>query len=50
MIAVISGSLAVILIVTVVRWMAAVPLLRTLSASIDNWADELHGQDSAAGH
>ena len=49
MIAVITGSLAVILVVTIVRWIAAIPLLRAFSASIDQWADELHGQDSAAG-
>jgi hypothetical protein len=27
----------------VVRWVAAVPLVRTLSASIDSWADAVHG-------
>ena len=48
MIAVITGSLAVILIVTIVRWIAAIPLLQAFSASIDEWADELHGQDPAA--
>lgn len=45
MISVITGSLVVILVVTIVRWMAAIPLLQALSASIDDWADELHGQD-----
>jgi hypothetical protein len=49
MIAVITGSLAVVLIVTIVRWIAAIPLLQAISASIDEWADDLHGQDSAAG-
>ena len=49
MIAVITAGLTFILIVTIIRWIADVPLLRTLSASIDNWADELHGQDSAPG-
>lgn len=49
MIALISGSLAVILIVTIVRWIAAIPLLRAISASIDDWADDLHGQHPQAG-
>ena len=47
MIAVITGSLAVVLIVMIVRWIASVPLLQAFSASIDEWADELHGQDPA---
>lgn len=49
MIALISGGLAVILIVTIVRWVAAIPLLRAFSASIDEWADDLHGQEPEAG-
>ena len=49
MIALITGSLAVILIVTIVRWIAAIPLLRAFSASVDEWADDLHWQDPAVG-
>ena len=49
MIALITGSLAVILIVTIVRWIAAIPLLRAISASVDEWADDLHWQDPAVG-
>ncbi|MEO7654983.1 MAG: hypothetical protein ABIS23_04780 [Sphingomicrobium sp.] len=45
MISVITGSLVVILAVTIIRWIAAIPLLRALSASIDDWADELHGEE-----
>lgn len=49
MIGAITASLAVILIVVIVRWIAAIPLLNAFSASIDEWADELHGQDPAKG-
>lgn len=49
MIGAITASLAVILIGVIVRWIAAIPLLKAFSASIDEWADELHGQDPAAG-
>ncbi|MES2002867.1 MAG: hypothetical protein V4444_11250 [Pseudomonadota bacterium] len=41
------ASLAVIILaITVVRWVASVPLLRTLSISVDQWADSVQGQDS----
>jgi hypothetical protein len=46
MIAAISGGLVVILSVAVVRWVVSVPLIRTLSASIDCWADSVQGQDA----
>ena len=39
-------SLIVILCILLVRWVAAVPLMRTLSASIDSWADGVQGQDA----
>lgn len=39
-------SLILILCVMIIRWIAAVPLLRTLTASIDSWADGVHGQDA----
>ena len=41
-------SLIVILSVLLVRWIAAVPLMRTLMASIDTWADGVQGQDVEA--
>jgi hypothetical protein len=44
MIAFITASLAIVLAIVIVRWVAAVPLLRTLSASIDNWADGVQGE------
>ena len=42
----ITLSLILILAVTIVRWIAAVPLMRTLTASIDSWADSVQGQDA----
>jgi hypothetical protein len=44
MLAIIASALVLVLSVTIVRWIAAVPLLRTLSASIDCWADSVQGQ------
>lgn len=41
MFAVIAGALVLVLAVAIVRWIAAVPLIRTLSASMDSWADEV---------
>lgn len=46
MIAAICGGMVVILSLTVVRWMVSVPLIRTLSMSIDSWADSVQGQDA----
>jgi hypothetical protein len=46
MTAIITGSLVIVLAVTIVRWVASVPLMRTLSASIDTWADGVQGQDA----
>jgi hypothetical protein len=46
MTAFITLSLIIILCVMIVRWIAAVPLMRTLTASIDSWADGIHGQDA----
>jgi len=46
MISAICGGMVVILAVTIVRWIVSVPLVRTLSASIDQWADAVQGQDA----
>ena len=46
MTAILAISLIIILTITLVRWIAAVPLMRTLSASIDSWADSVQGQDA----
>ncbi len=43
MIAVVTASLVIMLVAAIVRWVAAVPLMQTLSASIDTWADEVQG-------
>ena len=43
MIAILTSALALILTFTIARWIAAAPLVRTLSASIDSWADGVHG-------
>ena len=39
MFAIIASTLVLVLAVAIVRWIAAVPLVRTLTASIDCWAD-----------
>ena len=40
------ASLAVIILaIAIVRWIASVPLLRTLSISVDQWADSVQGED-----
>jgi flagellar biosynthesis/type III secretory pathway M-ring protein FliF/YscJ len=39
MFAAIASALVLVLAVAIVRWIAAVPLIRTLSASMDSLAD-----------
>lgn len=46
MTALITLSLILILAVAIVRWVAAVPLMRTLTASIDSWADAVQGRET----
>ena len=46
MTAILAISLIIVLTVAIVRWIAAVPLMRTLTASIDSWADSVQGQDA----
>ena len=46
MTAIVTLGLILILSVAIVRWVAAVPLMRTLTASIDVWADAVHGQEA----
>jgi hypothetical protein len=46
MIALTTCLLLVTLVALIVRWFAAVPLVRTLSIAIDSWADSVHGADS----
>ena len=44
MFAAIASGLVLVLAIAVVRWIAAVPLIRTLSASMDSLADKVQGQ------
>ena len=46
MTAIVASTIILLLIIAIVRWVAAVPLLRTLSASIDTWADAVHGREA----
>ena len=46
MIFTLASLLVIVLSITIVRWIASVPLLRTLSASVDQWADAVHGQEA----
>jgi hypothetical protein len=39
MFAIVASALVLVLAVAVVRWIAAVPLIRTLSASMDSLMD-----------
>ena len=48
MIAIVTCALLVALLLLVARWMAAAPLLRPLSASIDGRADAVQGEGSEA--
>lgn len=48
MIAIIASALALILAAALYRWIAAVPLVQTLSASIDCWADSVQGQEDGS--
>ena len=50
MTAILAICLIIILSVTIVRWIAAVPLMRTLTASIDSWADGVQGEDAERTH
>ena len=45
MIAMLTVALLVALIVLLVRWIAAIPLVRTLSIAIDSWADSVQGSE-----
>ena len=46
MIAMLTCALVLVLAVTLTRWVMAVPLFRTLSMSIDCWADSVHGEEA----
>ena len=46
MIALLTCLMMLTLLVLIVRWFASIPLVRTLSIAIDNWADSVHGSES----
>ena len=43
MIATLASLLVILLAIALIRWIRAVPLVRTISASIDQWADDVQG-------
>lgn len=46
MTAMILIALILVLAALFVRWVSSAPLVRTLSAAIDNWADGVQGKDA----
>jgi hypothetical protein len=46
MTAIIASTIILLMTMALIRWIAAVPLVRTLSASIDHWADAVHGREA----
>lgn len=46
MTAMVSLALILVLAALLVRWVASVPLVRTLSTAIDTWADSVQGKDA----
>ena len=46
MIFTLASLLVIVLSVTIVRWIASVPLIRTLSLTVDQWADGVHGPET----
>ena len=45
MIAILASLAVIVLAITIVRWVASVPIIRTLSVSIDQWADSVQGAE-----
>lgn len=43
MIAILASLAVIVLSIVVVRWVASIPIIRTLSVSIDQWADSVQG-------
>jgi hypothetical protein len=46
MTAIVASTIILLMVLAMIRWVAAVPLVRTLSASIDQWADAVHGGEA----
>jgi len=48
MITIATCALLLTLVALLVRWFAAIPLVQTLSAAIDSWADSVQGSEGGA--
>ena len=48
MIAIATCALILVLVVLIVRWFAAIPLIRAITAGIDAWGDSVHGSEPGA--
>ena len=46
MFAILASSLVLVLSIAIWRWIASVPLIQTLSMSIDCWADSVQGDEA----
>ena len=46
MITIATCTLLGTLLVLIVRWFAAIPLVRTLTIAIDSWADSVHSSEA----
>ena len=46
MIAFATCTFGLALLVLIVRWFAAIPLIQSITTSIDEWADSVHGKDA----
>lgn len=45
MIATLASIAVIVLSIVILRWITEVPLIRTLTASIDQWADSVQGSE-----
>ena len=50
MITIIASALVLVMAVAIVRWIAAVPLIRALWASMDSWADSTQDRSTDRDH
>jgi hypothetical protein len=46
MTAIVATITILLMAIAIIRWVASVPLVRALTASIDNWADAVHGREA----
>lgn len=45
MIFTLASLMVIVLAITIARWVVSIPLLRTLSLSVDQWADSVNGEE-----